>query len=315
MNCFYTIEIEATNYCNARCEFCAHKSSIRDKGFIDLNNFKSFIFKQKEIVKYNLLKNLSAKNFTPKIVFGGLGELLLHERICELINIAKTNGFYVSLISNGSLLTRDLAIELSKNGLDELDISLHTVNPQKYQCITGLNLNTFLRPMTEGIQSFLACQKKVELWRITALQEDMRDTDDDSLKYNSFCKQCGINKNFVLGPSLAWSRDGIVDSACEKVNDGFVWCNKILFTFNIAWDGTVVLCCNDYNRESVDLGNVFNGKFSLDNYFKLKKTILNKTYLPNICKECKRWKDIEIENIANMFNINLEDLWAKLKFE
>lgn len=313
MNCFYTIEIEATNYCNAHCEFCAHESSAREKGYIDLNKFKSFISRQKEIAKNNILNHVSAKEFTPKIVFGGLGEPLLHKEICELISTAKANGFYVSLISNGSLLTKNMAVRLAESGLDELDISLHTVNPQKYHSITGMNLKLFISSLAQGIQSFIARKKKVQLWRIAARQEEMQESPTDSEEYNLFCKQCGISEDSVLGPSLAWSRDGIVESVCGKVNDDFFWCNKIPFTFNIAWDGTVVLCCNDYNRESVELGNAFDVAFSFSSYFRTKKAILDKTYLPSICKECRRWKDNEIENIANIYDINLEELWEKLK--
>ena len=146
MNCFYTIEIEATNHCNAHCEFCAHETSTRNKGFIDLDKFNAFLFRQEELAKYNELNYASGKRISPKIVFGGLGEPLLHREICGLIKSAKLHGFYVSLITNGSLLTEVLAKELAESGLDELDISLHTVNPEKYRCITGMDLKMFIEP-------------------------------------------------------------------------------------------------------------------------------------------------------------------------
>ena len=53
MNCFYTMEIEATNFCNACCEFCFNKQSKYEKGFIDIEEFKIFLKKQREMSKMN----------------------------------------------------------------------------------------------------------------------------------------------------------------------------------------------------------------------------------------------------------------------
>lgn len=39
----YTIEIEVTNYCNAKCVFCANKQLKRSRGFLRVSEFECFV--------------------------------------------------------------------------------------------------------------------------------------------------------------------------------------------------------------------------------------------------------------------------------
>ena len=50
MNNYYMIEIEATNFCNAKCVFCANQIIDRKRGFMSVELFKSFIEYQKNYV-------------------------------------------------------------------------------------------------------------------------------------------------------------------------------------------------------------------------------------------------------------------------
>ena len=82
--------------------------------------------------------------------------------------------------------------------------------------------------------------------------------------------------------------------------NGKIWCHKIFFTYNIAWDGEVILCCNDYNRRTVNLGNAFCNNIDVET---IKKDILFNNKIPELCKKCRRWKDVEYENILKEYNI------------
>jgi len=57
-------------------------------------------------------------------VFGGFGEPLCHPVIATMVAAAKGIGAQVELISNGTLLTNDLSIQLAEAGLDVLWVSL-----------------------------------------------------------------------------------------------------------------------------------------------------------------------------------------------
>ena len=153
-----------------------------------------------------------------------------------------------------------------------------------------------------ALKLFKNSKTKVELWRIKPPFYMKQENLDDKIAYTSFVSK--YNYISVLGPSEPWSRDSTIESLCERVNDdenGEIWCHKIYFTYNISCNGDIVLCCNDYNRISVNLGNVFEEDCS--NVNKIKMKILKRELNPDICSKCRRWKDVEYEQIVKKYNI------------
>lgn len=300
----YTIEIELTNYCNARCIFCSNSVSNREKGFIDTEKLVHYLEEQKELMPQNWFNKKIGKNIFPKIVLAGLGEPLLHKDIFKIIKKCKEHGFRVQLVTNGMLLTEVTVLELIKSGIDEIAISLHSLNREIYNSITELDLAIVLPRVEQALHQLRGKNIKVELWRIKPPANMKREDESDEKKYNNFVSK--YDYVTVLGPSEPWERDGIVDSLCDGVNDdpdGQIWCHKIFFTQNIAWNGDIVLCCNDYNRISVKLGNVFEN-INLD-LIGPKKLILSKKHIPEICHKCRRWKDVEYDQIVKEQKIEL----------
>jgi MoaA/NifB/PqqE/SkfB family radical SAM enzyme len=100
------INLEVTKRCNARCNFCDY---WKEKPVSELRDYVHVVDK---------LKPLSVS------ITGG--EPLLREDLPHLIASLRRNfGFLnISLITNGSLLTREKGLELWEAGLDELSISL-----------------------------------------------------------------------------------------------------------------------------------------------------------------------------------------------
>ena len=297
MENYYAIEVEVTNFCNAKCVFCANDKLAREKGFLNLKDFEKFILFQEKIRTNNFFYNIN-KNY-PRITFCGLGEPLLHPEIAKLVKCAAEHDFYTQLVTNGELLNKKKLEELCEAGLREIAISLHSLNEVNYNQITGIRLATVKDNLMECKEVFKKNKIKVSIWRIYHPDKRFRDTNDEKI-YCDFLKQCGIENAQILGPSEPWSRDGIVkDTACDIVGDYPFWCNKIPFTFNIDLKGNVVICCNDYNRETVDLGNVFDEDFDFDLMKKKKDIYIKKKVIPEICIECKRWSDNEITSILS----------------
>lgn len=293
---YYTIEVEATNYCNAKCIFCANHKLLRKRGYISLSSFTSFLQKQAIIIQNNFFKIFT--NSYPKINFCGLGDPLLHPQIDLLVKSATENGFCTQLVTNGELLNPSLANRLASSGLKEIAISLHSINPVHYSQITGLDLSKTLYAINSTIDIFHRNGINVSFWRIHHPLTEYRDDLIDEESYINYAKSIGIDLDHILGPSEPWERDGVVpNSTCQKVNDFPFWCNKLYFTLNIDWEGNIVLCCNDYNRETVSFGNAFEENFNYQEMFEKKLLILKKKELPQICANCRRWSDIEFSSI------------------
>ena len=100
----YTIEIEVTNYCNAKCVFCANKQLERSRGFLSVSDFEHFINKIVELEENLFFRRYTGKMY-PRITFCGLGEPLLHPEINKIVEIAHNAGLYTQLVTNGMLLT------------------------------------------------------------------------------------------------------------------------------------------------------------------------------------------------------------------
>ena len=298
----YTIEIELTNFCNAKCVFCSNSISKRKKQFIDTEELYNFLLEQRNKMDDNWFNHIIGKNIFPKVVLGGLGEPLLHKEVFDIIKFCKSIGFRVQLITNGLLLDLNNINNIINSNLDEIAISLHTLNPEIYYNITGLNIENVLPKVEMALKLFKNSKTKVELWRIKPPYYMKQENLDDKIAYTSFVSK--YNYISVLGPSEPWSRDSTIESLCERVNDdenGEIWCHKIYFTYNISCNGDIVLCCNDYNRISVNLGNVFEEDCS--NVNKIKMKILKRELNPDICSKCRRWKDVEYEQIVKKYNI------------
>jgi len=102
----FNINLEVTKRCNARCNFCDY---WKEKPTQELKDYVPVVEK---------LKPLSVS------LTGG--EPLLREDLPEVIASLRRNfGFlHISLITNGSLLSKTKGLELWEAGLDELSISL-----------------------------------------------------------------------------------------------------------------------------------------------------------------------------------------------
>lgn len=308
----YTIEVEATNFCNANCVFCANKTLKRSRGFIDVKQFAQFIQYTKKQLENNIFWKINAEQY-PRITFCGLGEPLLHPNINALILIAHKAGFYTQLVTNGVLLTRGKLLQLVDAGLNELDISFHSINKNNYFAITGLELDDLMKALVECKDIFHKERLKLMFWRVKHPEEVFSDSVKDELLYMNYLDRLGLKNCKILGPSEPWSRDGYVaNSKCTFVNDSPFWCNKMIFTINIDWQGNLVLCCNDYNNEHIKLGNAFEQDFCYEEYLSKKIKILKKEDLPEMCLKCRRWPDNEIYDILESEGISSEDFFESL---
>jgi len=80
-----------------------------------------------------------------EVTLTGWGEPLLHPKIVEMVKYAKEKGKWVSLTSNGSLLTENLAKQLTQAGLDSISISIDDIKAPQ----TG----TLVHPITTQIEN------------------------------------------------------------------------------------------------------------------------------------------------------------------
>ncbi len=112
--------VEPTNKCNLACRTCIRRTWNEPMGIMC------------EEVYNRVIEGLSAVSPPSTVFFGGFGEPLSHPNIIEMISKAKKLGSEVEMITNGTLLTKDMSKKLIKAGLDILWVSIDGASPDSY---------------------------------------------------------------------------------------------------------------------------------------------------------------------------------------
>jgi radical SAM protein with 4Fe4S-binding SPASM domain len=120
-------EVAVTYRCNLKCRFC----------YAGCNTMENPVRSSREMTAAEIkkvLRKLFYQAKVPSVSFTG-GEPLLVPRLPKLIRYAKKMGMRVNLITNGTLVTKDMARILADNGLDSAQVSLEGVTPGTHDAV------------------------------------------------------------------------------------------------------------------------------------------------------------------------------------
>ncbi len=268
------LELELTNMCNARCVMCPVVAMQRQKGSMKRETFELIV---KKGCDYGI----------QRIRFCGLGEPLLHPDFCHLLAYVKQQTPWVTeLITNGSLLSKEIVQSLIHHNIDFLSISFPSLIQANYEKIMkGLGFNQVLESVLYAIHELkIASATQI---KITSVVTDINC--DEKEQITEFWLQKGIDAIELYTPhnrgghlkdnesiSLPPQSGSVTDLGNQKS-----LCPWPLRNFFIAWDGSVFLCCCDMEGEC-RVGTIYLDDFS--DMEKIQETISLRQ--PNLCKRC-----------------------------
>jgi len=113
-----------TNICNLKCKHCYQSAG---KKLVDELSLEK---------RLDVIDQLAAEDVF-SVAFSG-GEPLMDRDIWKVIEKAKEKFMYVSVATNGTLITPRVAKRLSDVGVDYVEISLDSVNPEKHDEFRGV---------------------------------------------------------------------------------------------------------------------------------------------------------------------------------
>jgi len=119
--------IEVTDACNLNCIWCYANSGFGSGG-------------QRRHMPFEKLKRLLARlsaGGVRQITFSG-GEPTMYPHIKDAVKEAKDMGFVVHMNTNGLLMTPELAGELKRLGLSQIQTNIDSISPEKHDRIRGL---------------------------------------------------------------------------------------------------------------------------------------------------------------------------------
>lgn len=191
-----------------------------------------------------------AKDFKiNQLILSGIGEPLLDPYLIARIKYARSQikKSKIKIFTNASLLTPKKSRELIYSGLDDLVISFNGFE-NSYEKVMRLNfkqtvknIKYFLQKRPKKLHVHLSCmyvtQNAKEINQLIKFWEDSVDSLAVKVPEN-WAGEKTVKTPFILPyQSKKWPCKGLFDS------------------FNIYWNGSVVLCCRDHEAQFI-VGNV-----------------------------------------------------------
>jgi MoaA/NifB/PqqE/SkfB family radical SAM enzyme len=306
-----SINLEITNWCNLKCNFCInHEDTFRKKGFMSEELFDALIMQ----IKPETL-----------ITICGIGEPTIHPKFATFLNKLKVFD-KVNLVTNGQNLKEDIIKSIVESSISKLSISLDYFDSQEY----SNNKHGSLDKVLNGVDLLL--QKRNEansnlILQINMLAEENKEKQiEEAISY--FNKKLN-KKDFVytrhiktLGGLVNIKRmaddnswlylEQFRERLSKKVNVEKYqvenWCKYLgikqqltkrivcrhpFYYCMVLWNGRVSACCIDFNGQPIlgDLNNntmseIWNGARAKQFREDMKKMIFSSYPL---CRKCKEW--------------------------
>jgi GTP 3',8-cyclase len=174
------LRISVTDRCNLRCSYCMPEEGIQLLGHADILSFEEIV----EFTRFAVRAGITKVRLTG-------GEPLVRKGIVKLVAmLSSIDGLEdLSLTTNGILLP-EFAVDLKNAGLKRVNISLDSVNPEKYCQITRTG---DLSMVIKGIESAIAAG--LEPIKINCVL--LGQPDDETQQLRNFCQERGLKLRFI----------------------------------------------------------------------------------------------------------------------
>lgn len=296
------IHLEPTNSCNLRCIHC-HQSSrnthfTNKLGLMDFELFKT------------VLDDVKGK--VSRITLNQQGEPLLHPRLLEMVEYAKSSGFSVSLLTNATRLNSHTTEKLLDIGLDRIVFSFDAVEEKLYE---EIRIKSNFKKTLWNVLNFI--KRNYETGRKTFICASMvlfSKTENHVKEYNEYFDALPVDTVFnskILSMSGASQVSNEINM--QKLHDQFKnkkpVCKLPWETIVVNWDGSVSACPLDYNG-SHKVGNVNDTSlieiWNSDLMKKFRECHLNNDFSwieesGALCESCngRYFEDYDLRNLEN----------------
>ena len=175
------LRISVTDKCNLRCKYCMPAEGVQLLQHKAILSYEEIV----DVVKYAVAHGIRKVRLTG-------GEPLVRREILSLVSmIAEISGIdQLSMTTNGVFLG-EYAHKLAQAGLNRVNVSLDTLNPEKYQQITrGGDLNAVLQGIEAADHAGL---KPIKINMV--INEYTHEMDKEQL--SQFCNKHGYQLRFI----------------------------------------------------------------------------------------------------------------------
>lgn len=228
------IDIELTNICDLSCVMCERKLMHRPLGMMSFEVFKNIVDESREIGVDSFKLNL-------------WGESLLHPNLVRMVRYIRDNSDIVTQFNtNANKLTAEKSKELITAGLDKLTISFDGLSKETYEAIrvkgsfdkVVQNIDMLIRNKTE-LQSDTP-YITIQIIRMETNEAEIAPFVEYWKNKVDFISVTNIGATVGTEEILAYAQR-------ERLEHARLACSQLWQRLSIFWDGTVTVCCNDFD--------------------------------------------------------------------
>lgn len=207
------LRISVTDRCNLRCVYCMPEEGVE-------------LLDHKEILTFDEIVDLTkaaVRKGVEKVRITG-GEPLIRNGIIELVRmIGEIDGIKDYSMTTNAIRLDKFANELAKAGLQRVNISLDTINPEKFKQITR---GGDIQKVFDGIQA--AKKAGLEPIKVNCVIKD-NNQEPDAIEVAKYCKENGLHIRYIKEMDLEKGEFSIVDGG---TGGDCGTCNRLRLTAN-----------------------------------------------------------------------------------
>lgn len=249
--------IEPTRICNFKCFYCMHSTrgiaegALARTGF-SLNHMDMDFFKK-------LAGDIMEFPTVPKrICFSGLGEPLTNRNLPDMIRFLREAGYKgrIDVISNGSLLTPQMADALIQAGISRIQISVQGLTTEKYKEVCGVSMD--MDVLVSNIRYFYEHKKDAVIYVkiIDSILESKEQEEQFYQMFGSICDTIYIEHLVIMEQQMG-NHGREIDTARnlmgEVVEKRFV-CGVMFYFLQVNIDGETFPCSTPGLPNSFSMG-------------------------------------------------------------
>jgi hypothetical protein len=178
------------------------------------------------------------------LTFAGMGEPFLDPELIEKTRIARSKGFRVLLLTNGSLLTLDNFRQLNEIGVESVRVSFYGMTPESYAHVHGVKENGVkFETVRNTLAEICALPRETKMLFTLNVVENGNEGDlENWIRYwdpKADLVEVWRPHNWVYGRDirpLSTNRR----KTCGRPSIG---------PLQVQVDGTVNMCCFDFNGD------------------------------------------------------------------
>lgn len=140
-----SLGLDRTTYCNIRCRICI-RALGKDCRFQHIKN---------EVLE----KVLFLLPYTESLWLGGIGETLMHPDFVKIISIIKSNSVKISMVTNGTLLNKEIAKYMCQLNIESVYFSIDGATSRTHKKSKGSNFDQ----VVNAIRSLMFVKRQLRL--------------------------------------------------------------------------------------------------------------------------------------------------------